>query len=71
MNKEYAERVIAAAFDAIIAREMACEGCGKATRNDYCDDCVEELRQQHERQMQGWMNTLDQDDQAIQEFCDE
>lgn len=25
----------------------------------------------HEQDMQGWMNDLDQDDQAIEGFCDE
>ena len=31
---------------------------------------LEEAERQHERLMQGWMNDLDQDDQAIREFCD-
>jgi hypothetical protein len=30
-----------------------------------------ERREQHEREMQGWMHQLDQDDQAIQNFLGE
>ena len=47
-SKDYVQTIIAAAFDAIIAKE---------------------LNQQHEREMQGWMNDLDQDDRAIEDFC--
>ena len=28
-----------------------------------------EMDEQWEREMEGWMNTLDQDDQAINDFC--
>ena len=30
---------------------------------------AKELNEQHEREMQGWMNDLDQDDRAIEDFC--
>ena len=45
---------------------------------DYCAVLTEaasdaliakEMQEQHEKQMQGWMNDLDQDDQAIEDFC--
>lgn len=44
MNKEYIETMIEAAFNAIIVKEFTCDNCGEPTRNDYCDECVEELR---------------------------
>ena len=31
---------------------------------------AEEAEYQFEQEMQNWMNQLDQDDQAIQDFCD-
>lgn len=47
---------------------------------DYCKTIIEaafdaiiakEMNEQHEKQMQEWMHSLDQDEQAIEDFCND
>ena len=71
LNKKYAETVIASAFDAIIGSgsQKVCEACEAPSIGQYCAECEYELNQLNEQYYQTWMDELDQDDQAIEDFC--
>ena len=72
MKKDYIETLIESAFNAIIAQEYSpCEGCEKPTKNDYCDECVEELRELNKQQQEQWWNQEDQDPRWIDDVCRE
>ena len=62
------------AFQAIIVntlrdRQRECEACGAPSIGQYCRECEDELNELNEQYHQTWMDDLDQDGQAMGDFC--